>query len=917
MLTRRPSLAAAGSLACAALALWVSFGALTFLDADSGADPVSYVGVLPPVWWLAVLLLAAGLFAIIVRPPARIVAPLWLSAVALLPWLPFRLPLSVFIWTGNLLLWLWTAIGVAMLAPAVARIVRTGGPPSRGRLRPTASAGATAVRKRDPIRRALLAGALSAIAFGLGTWSVAPQHPDGDEPHYLIIIQSILQDRGLKIENNHRQRDYDAYLNRSIKPDFLKRGKDGQIYSIHAPGLPVLVAPAFALFGYRGALIELVLLSAAGTALVWLIAWRLTGDAAASWFGWAAVALSVPFFFHASAIFPDGPGAVLALFAVLPLVDARAREPRYLVIVGAALAVLPWLSSRFIVLAGMAAVVIALRLIAHESGPAARTGRASRLAAFSICPVMSAVAFFSFYQVIYGTPNPSVVYGGAPSMSLTAGTLVRGVPGLFFDQQFGLIPNAPVYLCAFAGIVVMLWRGPRRLALELIFITVPYFLLAASFTSWWGGTTPPARYFVPITPLLALPAAFWFAMAGSVAMRTVNLSALVASLLMTVTMASVDRGGFVFNFRDGMSRVALWLSPAVDLTKALPSLFQNPPSIVLLQTAVWAAALAFAVVAGALLNDRGRAAVILGFGLTLQAASMAAVSWVWRTNRVAVVTPYAAGPAVLRHYDPDARQVAMAYRPFHRLDRTDLPSRIVLARTLSTVPRAESALMTHLPAGVYEVTGTAIGSPSGHLRLRTDRVSGPIADWDVASFGPGWTRQVTIPIALAGLQIEADAGARNAIHDVSVRAISVSEPPEGLENREARRAARYGPALVFLLGGHAWVEPAGAWIAGASSAEFAIAPDRPSLFQIFVRNGAAANEVTLESSGWRDRLALKPGEERFVRLPSDTRSDDRRLIRLKVAATDGFRPADVDPKSADVRFLGVWIETRSLDPYIH
>lgn len=334
MLTRRPSLAAAGSLACAALALWVSFGALTFIDADNRAAPVSYVGVLPPVWWLALLLLAAGLFAIIVRPPARIVAPLLLSAVAILPWLPFRLPLSVFIWTGNLLLWLWTAIGVAMLAPAVARIVRTGGPPSRGPIRLTASAGATAVKKRDPVRRALLAGVLSAIALGLGAWSVAPQHPEGDEPHYLVITQSILEDHDLKIENNHRQRDYLAYVSRTIKPDFLKRGTDGQIYSIHAPGLPLLVAPAFAVLGYRGVLVELVLISAAASALAWLIAWRVSGDSGASWFAWAAVTLSVPFFLHASAVFPDGLAAVLMLVTLLPLVDARAREPQWLMAIG-------------------------------------------------------------------------------------------------------------------------------------------------------------------------------------------------------------------------------------------------------------------------------------------------------------------------------------------------------------------------------------------------------------------------------------------------------------------------------------------------------------------------------------------------------------------------------------------------------
>src|SRR5438445_272752 len=91
-LARRPSLAAAGALTCAALALWVSFGALAFVGADNGT---AYVGLLPPLMWLALLLLAAALLAIFVRPSALTVAPLWLSAVAVLPWLPVRLPLSV------------------------------------------------------------------------------------------------------------------------------------------------------------------------------------------------------------------------------------------------------------------------------------------------------------------------------------------------------------------------------------------------------------------------------------------------------------------------------------------------------------------------------------------------------------------------------------------------------------------------------------------------------------------------------------------------------------------------------------------------------------------------------------------------------------------------------------------------------
>ena len=49
MVARRPSLLAAGAAACAAIALWVSFGVLSFVDAENHAP---YVGVLPSLQWL-------------------------------------------------------------------------------------------------------------------------------------------------------------------------------------------------------------------------------------------------------------------------------------------------------------------------------------------------------------------------------------------------------------------------------------------------------------------------------------------------------------------------------------------------------------------------------------------------------------------------------------------------------------------------------------------------------------------------------------------------------------------------------------------------------------------------------------------------------------------------------------------------
>ena len=47
-----------------------------------------------------------------------------------------------------------------------------------------------------------------AVLFGASAWWVSPRIPGGDEPHYLIITQSLLNDGDLRIENNHRAREY-------------------------------------------------------------------------------------------------------------------------------------------------------------------------------------------------------------------------------------------------------------------------------------------------------------------------------------------------------------------------------------------------------------------------------------------------------------------------------------------------------------------------------------------------------------------------------------------------------------------------------------------------------------------------------------------------------------------------------------
>ena len=143
--------------------------------------------------------------------------------------------------------------------------------------------------------------------------------------------------------------------------------------------------------------------------------------------------------------------------------------------------------------------------------------------------------------------------------------------------------NAPIYLCVVAGLVPLA-RQRRRVAAELAAVVLPYAIAAAFYYMWWGGYVSPARFLASILLPLAIPAAVWFATIRTAA-RIVGLGALLLSVLISAAIAGVDRGALLYNVRDGSAKVLRWASPLVDVTTALPSLFQTTPSAALVRAA--------------------------------------------------------------------------------------------------------------------------------------------------------------------------------------------------------------------------------------------------------------------------------------------------------------------------------------------
>jgi hypothetical protein len=872
--------------ACAGAAAWCSLGTLALSDA--GARAVR-VGLAPPFWWLAALVPLAVAVAWGLRLSPDRAKPLFFSALLCLPWLPVRLPPAVLLWAGPFVWLVWAALGAAVLSAGAAPAATRRGLP--GLL-------------VNPARAPWVAFVCAALIYSAAAWRLSPLVPGGDEPHYLIIAQSLWRDGDLRIENNHQRGDYLEYFGGTLRPDYLKRGTDGQIYSIHMPGVPAIIAPVLALGGYRLVTILLALASAAGAAVAWRTAYLLTGRAAAAWFGWAAVALAAPVLLLSFTVYPDGPGAVVVMLAFGLVAGLHGRASRgALWWAGAGLlpALLPWFHPRFSVLAAALGLVFAGRALRG-----ARPGRA--LAAFVALPAASAFGWFGYYYAIYGRFNPSAAYGHYTQMSL--GRVPTGVLGLLFDQQYGLIVYAPVFAVGAAG-VLALARSHCRLALEWSAIVVPYAVVTAMYHMWWGGFSSPARFIGATLLLFALPLAAAWAATTHAATRAVQAIALAASVGITVMLLAVERGEFVFNVRDAAAPWLAWASQMADLTRAVPSLFRHGPLIAAAEAAVWTAALLGAWVVARLVSRAAGlkpGATALFSLCAIGAAATAGAAGTWRIEGASGTRVTAGQLRTLAAAGTSRGSLGVMLESQSIVPPSLALERLRLGSEPGTGVRGDDWLsLRFLPAGRYRWWADLSSAGSAELALLGGRADGPFETWAVASETAGaLSRDVVLPVGLSGVRVRGAAGGRSFVRGVWLQPVFGDGRPAAGAGRRAASARRYSGLVVYAVAS-TYLEPDGLWTAGGRTAELVVQASPGERFATFTLSaGPVATPVELRAGQFSLEADLAPGEAREVAIPVSP--DGWALVTIRTGR--GFRPSDADPSNADRRLLGVRLEQK-------
>jgi hypothetical protein len=410
----------------------------------------------------------------------------------------------------------------------------------------------------------------------------------GDEPHYLVMADSLAADRDLDLENNYQR------YGLPIVPHVYRQPRGWM--PAHGAGLPLLVALPFAAGGALAARAALTVFSGllALTLFVWFA--RSAGADLAFWPA-LAITTAVPVLFGATQIYPDLPGGIIAMALTVWLLGAAARAtparawPLFWLMTGS----LPWLHTKFaagtlVLVAGGAAVGWKL----HRAGRSDEARAALvTLPIAAVGPLLLALFNLWAFGSVIGARH-----GAELTRSLTRASMI--FLGLHLDQSQGMFFCQPLLAFGAAALVPFVRCRPRA----ALFSAALYASLLApnAFELARYGLGPADRFAWSAMWLWAIPIGFALARYRAAAARVMRPAALAGLFYQAVLATRWAAAPGVLITRVNPPRDSLF--PAV-LVRWLPS-FYNWDFVSYLYNPVndCAIALLAAIIAAGALADR-------------------------------------------------------------------------------------------------------------------------------------------------------------------------------------------------------------------------------------------------------------------------------------------------------------------------
>ena len=347
----------------------------------------------------------------------------------------------------------------------------------------------------------------------------------GDEPHYLAIAHSIAFDGDLDLGDNYGAAE-PLIAGGHLRPEaHVRPGAGGIARPVHDVGLPLLFAPyvrvavplthalvrtippaAMQRARLTPALVYRHLLSAAMIVLTAMLAGLLFdclidvgSSAGLALLTSIVVVLSPPLLIMSSLFFTELISALVCL-TVFRSVSIKDTSGAFRwALVGAATGGLFLIHARNIGLVIPLAGLAAYQLRRRPSGERAAFG-----AALAVILALRTWINYEFWGTLVQGPHARMAWLGPGDVIQQ---MAMRLTALIVDQEFGLLPYAPIYALAIVG-AFLLARSQPLVTLAVAAVCTAYVgLIVCPITNvhgWMGGWSPAARFLTPVVPLLGL-----------------------------------------------------------------------------------------------------------------------------------------------------------------------------------------------------------------------------------------------------------------------------------------------------------------------------------------------------------------------------------------------------------------------------
>ncbi len=391
-------------------------------------------------------------------------------------------------------------------------------------------------------------------------------HPQGDEPHYLIISQTMQLYHSIDVMQDYTHGDYRAFYPVHIDPHVSPNAR-GEPMPLHSIGGPFLWLIPFMLLGRLGVIFFISLLTLLAVLNIYLFLMEMEIRQNYAFFVSLAFALGSPLYVYAHLTFIEPIATFICIYVVRVLFQKELRI-RDLIGSSLALGVLPWIHIRFALIEVVLFAFLLFRLY-QENG----FKNIKRYVSY-LLPVAALFLLFELYNLIFwGTLNPAPNQANAGQVPFQYLPFF-GIAGTFMDQEFGLFTNFPIFVFALPGILLALKKKYLSLHILLLLLFVPYILTFTTFRLWSGGWTPPVRFLVVLTPTLSFYMARALQQAHSKLLN--GLFALCTIFAFICGMGYIGAQKFGFNGGSGTNLAMLHVQNIlhIPITSYVPSLYR-------------------------------------------------------------------------------------------------------------------------------------------------------------------------------------------------------------------------------------------------------------------------------------------------------------------------------------------------------